>query len=130
MSTPVTLAQGHELIPRVMPAPTAPASEWLTFRRSSAAMYRRLADVDRRHHHEALHWAELETAAAEELADQIAAEQRAARERATPSAAPSGEDSGDDPRQPSHDVAGRDRPRRDGSVAYPGRPSRVSLTIR
>jgi hypothetical protein len=69
---PVTLAQAHELMPRLMPAPAAPRKEWLAFRRRSAAIYRQVADLDRGHHHEALYWAELETAAADELAAQLA----------------------------------------------------------
>jgi hypothetical protein len=68
---PATLAHAHELMPRLMPAPTAPRKEWLAFRRRSAEIYRRVADLDRGHHHEALYWAELEAAAAEELASQI-----------------------------------------------------------
>jgi hypothetical protein len=54
-----------------MPAPTAPPKEWLAFRRRSAEIYRRVADIDRGHHHEALYWAELETAVANELQQQI-----------------------------------------------------------
>jgi hypothetical protein len=75
---PATLAQAHELIPRLMPKPTAPPSEWLAFRRRSAEIYRRVADVDRGHHHEALYWAELETAVANELALEIEATARKA----------------------------------------------------
>ncbi len=72
-----TLRGAHELMPRLMPAPTAPPNEWLAFRRRSAAIYREVADVDRSHHHEALYWAELETAVANELEQQIDAAQRA-----------------------------------------------------
>jgi hypothetical protein len=70
---PVTLAQAHELMPRLMPAPTAPRAEWVAFRRRSAQIYRQVADIDRGHHHEALYWAELETAVADELAHQAQA---------------------------------------------------------
>ena len=66
-----TLRGAHELMPRLMPAPTAPRREWLAFRRRSAEIYRRVADIDRGHHHEALYWAELETAVANELEQQI-----------------------------------------------------------
>jgi hypothetical protein len=69
---PATLAHAHELMPRLMPAPTAPRREWLAFRRRSAAIYKHVADVDRGHHHEALYWAELETAVANELEQQLA----------------------------------------------------------
>jgi hypothetical protein len=68
---PATLAHARELMPRLMPAPTAPRREWLAFRRRSAAIYKHVADVDRGHHHEALYWAELETAVANELEQQI-----------------------------------------------------------
>jgi hypothetical protein len=43
----------------------------LVFRRRSAAVYEHVADTDRGHHHEALYWAELESAAADELAARI-----------------------------------------------------------
>ena len=68
---PDTLAAAHELMPRLMPTPTAPLTEWVAFRRRSAAIYTRVADVDRGHHHEALYWAERELQVAQELTDQI-----------------------------------------------------------
>jgi hypothetical protein len=68
---PVTLAHAHELMPLLMPAPTAPRKEWVAFRRRSAEIYRRVADIDQGHHHEALYWAELETAVANKLQQQI-----------------------------------------------------------
>jgi hypothetical protein len=71
---PDTLAAAHELMPRLMPAPTAPLTEWVAFRRRSAAIYARVADVDRGHHHEALYWAERELQVAQELTEQIARE--------------------------------------------------------
>jgi hypothetical protein len=78
---PNTLAAAHEFMPRVMPAPTAPLTEWLTFRRRSAATYARVADVDRGHHHEALYWAEQELKIVEELKEQIKAQSaKAAKE--------------------------------------------------
>jgi hypothetical protein len=71
-----TLRGAHELMPRLMPTPTAPRREWLAFRRRSAEIYRRVADIDRGHHHEALYWAELETAVANELEQQIDTERK------------------------------------------------------
>lgn len=65
---PTTLKEANRLLPRFMPAATAPPSEWLAFRRRAAATYERIADIDRHHHHEALYWAHLEGAAADELA--------------------------------------------------------------
>jgi hypothetical protein len=78
---PNTLRAAHEFVTKVMPAPTAPPAEWLEFRRRSAAVYARVADVDRGHHHEALYWAERELKVAEELMEQIQADAKAARGR-------------------------------------------------
>ena len=71
---PKTLREAHESLVQAMPAPKAPLSEWLAFRRRSAAVYRKVADVDRGHHHEALYWAEREQKAADELAKEIKTE--------------------------------------------------------
>jgi hypothetical protein len=78
---PNTLWAAHEFVTKVMPAPTAPPAEWLAFRRRSAAVYARVADVDRGHHHEALYWAERELKVAEELMEQIQADAKASRAR-------------------------------------------------
>jgi hypothetical protein len=89
-----TLRAANEWMPRLMPAPTAPPVEWLAFRRRSAAIYRHVADIDRRHHHEALYWAEREAVVAQELAEQIATAQRANEQRAKPSIVASRQDIG------------------------------------
>ena len=78
---PDTLRAAHEFVVKVMPAPTAPLAEWVEFRRRSAAVYARVADVDRGHHHEALYWAERELKVAEELTEQIQAAATASRTR-------------------------------------------------
>jgi hypothetical protein len=78
---PTTLRAAHEFVTKVMPAPTAQPAEWLEFRRRSAAVYARVADVDRGHHHEALYWAERELKVAEELVEQIKADAKATRGR-------------------------------------------------
>ncbi|MGH4017131.1 MAG: AMED_5909 family protein [Pseudonocardiaceae bacterium] len=66
-----TLKEAHEVLARLRPKSGAPLSEWLTFRRTSAALYTEIADVDRFHHHEALYWAEREQKEANTLAGQI-----------------------------------------------------------
>ncbi len=76
---PTTLMAAHEYLTRVMPAPSAPRTEWLAFRRRSAAIYSRVADVDRGHHHEALYWAERELKVAQELIDLIKAAEAATK---------------------------------------------------
>jgi hypothetical protein len=78
---PKTLRAAHEFVTKVMPAPMAPLAEWLEFRRRSAAVYARVADVDRGHHHEALYWAERELKVAEELVEQIRSDAKTSRAR-------------------------------------------------
>jgi hypothetical protein len=55
-----TLRDAHEVLRRLRPKQDAPLSEWLAFRRTSAALYTEIADIDRFHHHEALYWANRE----------------------------------------------------------------------
>jgi hypothetical protein len=73
VAMPTTLRAAHELLTRSMPDLTAPLSEWLAFRRRSAAIYTHVADVDRGHHHEALYWVQREHEEAQALAQQMAA---------------------------------------------------------
>jgi hypothetical protein len=67
-----TLREAHEVLTKVMPSPDAKPVVWREFYLRSAEVYRRVAEVDRFHHHEALYWANRE----QEKADQIAAELR------------------------------------------------------
>ncbi len=62
-----TLAQVHEALGKVMPAPDAGPASWRTFYRHSAKAYARIAEVDRGHHHEALYWASRERANGEAI---------------------------------------------------------------
>ncbi|MGH3795736.1 MAG: AMED_5909 family protein [Pseudonocardiaceae bacterium] len=64
-----TLKAAHEVADSWRPKQNAPLSEWLTFRRATAALYTQIADIDRFHHHEAMYWAERE----QEIADELAA---------------------------------------------------------
>lgn len=66
-----TLKEAHEVLSRLRPKREAPLSEWLTFRRTSAALYTEIADIDRFHHHEALYWAEREQEEVNTIAAQI-----------------------------------------------------------
>ncbi|MBP2340688.1 hypothetical protein JOF41_006866 [Saccharothrix coeruleofusca] len=52
-----TLKDAHEVLGKLMPAPTAPRSLWRVFYLRSAEVYRQVAEIDRGHHHEALYWA-------------------------------------------------------------------------
>ncbi|MGH8514977.1 MAG: AMED_5909 family protein [Gammaproteobacteria bacterium] len=71
-----TLKEAHEVLSRLRPKNGAPLPEWLTFRRTSAALYTEIADVDRFHHHEALYWAEREQEEVNTLASQIATSEK------------------------------------------------------
>lgn len=66
-----TLKEAHEILSQLRPNQEAPLSEWLTFRRTSAALYAEIADIDRFHHHEALYWADREQEVANTIAAQI-----------------------------------------------------------
>ncbi|WP_330276568.1 hypothetical protein OG205_13505 [Lentzea sp. NBC_00516] len=55
----VSLSEAHEVLPRLMPG-KGDVAGMRRFHEKSAAVYRRVADVDRGHHHEALYWADRE----------------------------------------------------------------------
>lgn len=61
-----SLSEAHDLLPRLMPRDGAPA-ELRQFHEKSAAVYQRVAEIDRSHHHEALYWADRENRLAREL---------------------------------------------------------------
>lgn len=54
---PVTLMQAHEALLRERPGKDAPREVWVAYYRRSAALYEKVADLDRGHHHEAMYWA-------------------------------------------------------------------------
>ena len=63
----VSLAEAHEVLPRLMPREGAVVAEVKRFHEKSAEVYRRVAEMDRGHHHEALYWADREAQKAREL---------------------------------------------------------------
>ncbi len=62
-----SLSEAHDLLPRLMPRKNPTPAELRRFHEKSAAIYRRVAELDRGHHHEALYWAEREAQRAQEL---------------------------------------------------------------
>jgi len=68
---PRTLRQAHEALTRSRPRLKAPLEEGLTYYQRSAALYTEIAEIDRGHHHEALHMAEQAQNSAKEIESQI-----------------------------------------------------------
>jgi len=68
---PRTLRQAHEALARSRPRLKAPLGEWLAYYQRSAALYAEIVEIDRGHHHEALHMAEQAQNSAKEIAAQI-----------------------------------------------------------
>lgn len=66
-----TLKDAHEALGRLMPRPEAPAAIQRDFHQRSAAVYARVAEVDRHHHHEATYWANREREKAEQVAASV-----------------------------------------------------------
>jgi hypothetical protein len=66
--TPQTLVQAHEMLALIRPARQAPLAEWLAYYQRSAALYAEIAEIDRGHHHECMHWADHECEHAKEIA--------------------------------------------------------------
>ncbi|HET9143639.1 AMED_5909 family protein [Actinophytocola sp.] len=62
-----TLIEAHDALVQLSPGESAAASAWLTYHLRSAAVYDRIAEVDRGHHHEALYWAARERRMAEAI---------------------------------------------------------------
>ncbi|MFS8099601.1 hypothetical protein LFM09_20975 [Lentzea alba] len=62
-----TLMQAHEALSRLMPRPDAPQQTWLAYYRRSAAVYTRVAEIDRGHFHETMFWATREREKAEAM---------------------------------------------------------------
>jgi hypothetical protein len=68
---PRTLRQAHEALARSRPLLKAPLREWLAYYQRSAALYAEIAEIDRGHHHEALHMAEQAQDSAKKIEAQI-----------------------------------------------------------
>jgi hypothetical protein len=64
--------QAHEALSRLMPRPDASPTTWFTYYRRSAAVYERVAEIDRGHFHEAMFWATREREKAEVIGKQSA----------------------------------------------------------
>ncbi|MFD9703978.1 AMED_5909 family protein [Lentzea sp. NPDC059081] len=62
-----SLSEAHDLLPRLMPRNGADPAELRKFHEKSAAVYQRVAELDRGHHHEALYWADREARLAREV---------------------------------------------------------------
>jgi hypothetical protein len=67
-----TLMQAHETLSRLMPRPNASTRTWAEYHRRSAAVYTRVAVVDRGHFHETMFWATREREKAEAIETQSA----------------------------------------------------------
>lgn len=64
-----TLIEAHTALVELRPTRTATEAVWLAYHVRSAAVYERIAEVDRGHHHEALYWAGRERRKANALRD-------------------------------------------------------------
>lgn len=73
---PKTLMQTHEALVRVRPKDDASLAAWLAYYQRSAALYAKLAKIDRGHHCERMYWAEREEDKAKKIATQIRAKRR------------------------------------------------------
>jgi hypothetical protein len=73
---PRTLAEAQLELALIRPRVRAPLLEWLGYYQRSAALYAEIAEIDRGHHHEALHWAEHEQNRLREIKAQISTQQR------------------------------------------------------
>jgi hypothetical protein len=75
VQNPRTLKEAHEALARLRPAQDASLGAWLKFREAGVSLYKRMADIDRFHHHEALYWVEREQEEADQIKARIQAEQ-------------------------------------------------------
>ncbi len=68
---PTTLMEAHIALVRIRPRLDAPLEQWQAYYQKSVALYAKIAEIDRGHHHEALYWAEREQHKGREVADAI-----------------------------------------------------------
>jgi hypothetical protein len=52
-----TLSEAHDVLSKLMPNPKAAPAVLKDYYLRSAAVYARIAETDRSHHHEAMYWA-------------------------------------------------------------------------
>ncbi|MEU0877816.1 AMED_5909 family protein [Lentzea sp. NPDC051213] len=62
-----TLSEAHDVLSKLMPNPKAAPAVLRDYYLRSAAVYARVAETDRSHHHEALYWANREREKGEEI---------------------------------------------------------------
>ncbi|MGZ3141884.1 AMED_5909 family protein [Lentzea chajnantorensis] len=55
-----TLSEAHDVLSKLMPNPKAAPAVLRDYYLRSAAVYARVAEIDRSHHHEAVYWANRE----------------------------------------------------------------------
>jgi len=55
-----TLSEAHDVLSKLMPNPKAAPAVLKDYYLRSAAVYARIAEIDRSHHHEAMYWAHRE----------------------------------------------------------------------
>ncbi|KOV75461.1 AMED_5909 family protein [Nocardia sp. NRRL S-836] len=55
-----TLSEAHDVLSKLMPNPKAAPAVLRDYHLRSAAVYARVAETDRSHHHEAVYWANRE----------------------------------------------------------------------
>lgn len=65
-----TLRQAQEHVRRQWPGNCASHAAWLAYHQQASDLYRRVAEIDPDHHHEALFWAQQEKEAAGLLVEQ------------------------------------------------------------
>jgi hypothetical protein len=68
---PQTLVAAHEALARIRPDRQAPLAQWLAYYQRSAVLYAEVAEIDRGHHHESLHWVDHQRERAKEIKAQI-----------------------------------------------------------
>ena len=55
-----TLSEAHDVLSKLLPNPKAAPAVLKEYYLRSAAIYARVAEIDRSHHHEAIYWANRE----------------------------------------------------------------------
>lgn len=79
---PHTLADAQHAVASYRPQQGAPLAEWLAYHQRCAAWYAEVAEIDRRHHHEALAMAEQHRQLAQQIKTQIPVQRPASEEEA------------------------------------------------
>ncbi|WP_329788695.1 AMED_5909 family protein [Lentzea sp. DG1S-22] len=64
-----TLSEAHDVLSKLLPNPKAAPAVLRDYYLRSAAIYARVAETDRSHHHEAIYWANREREKGEAIKD-------------------------------------------------------------